>query len=177
MGTHELYEVGKRIGAAARFRGNQLVAGAIAAFFVGAVLFNYVDARGKRIRKENGVAEAAKIAAQGERERKAAQEAKATQEQKEYEALPIEAKNRIAFGKLIQTTYQAEGRLMAVRATGENFDTLELSSGLICETCSTLDAAREAVDPEMLKMLKHLKFKRVLIKGTQSGFSEGYLVQ
>jgi hypothetical protein len=37
---------------------------------------------------------------------------------------------------------------MAVRATGKNFDTLELSSGLICESCSTLDAAREAVDAE-----------------------------
>ena len=66
---------------------------------------------------------------------------------------------------------------MAVRATGENFDTLELSSGLIIEGSYTLDAAREVYSPEILKTLKHLKFKRVIIKGTESGFAEGLLVQ
>jgi hypothetical protein len=52
-----------------------------------------------------------------------------------------------------------------------------LSSGLIFEGSHTLDAAREAVDPDVMKMLKQLKFKRVLIKGTESGFAEGYIVQ
>jgi hypothetical protein len=66
----------------------------------------------KKIRMEKGIAESAKIAEEGERERKAAQEAQAAQEQKDYEALPIEAKNRIALGKLIETTYQAQGRLI-----------------------------------------------------------------
>jgi type III secretory pathway component EscV len=148
-----------------------------AALAVIVVTITSVNEEHKKIRMEKGIAESAKIAEQGERERKAAQEAQAAQEQKDYEALPIEAKNRIAFGKLIQTTFQTEGRRMAVRATGENFDTLELSSGLIFEGSYTLDAAREAVDPDVMKMLKQLKFKRVLIKGSESGFAEGYLVQ
>jgi hypothetical protein len=137
-----------------------------------------VNEEHKKIRMEKGIAESAKIAEVGERERKAGQGAQAAQEQKDYEAQPTEVKNRIQFGKLIQTTFQAEARRMAVRATGEKFDTLELSSGLIFEGSHTLDSAREAVDPDVMKMLKQLKFKRVLIKGTESGFvAESYLVQ
>src|SRR5438552_2684974 len=52
---------------------------------------------------------------------KADQEASAAKEQKEYEALPIEAQNRIQYGKLINSAYQLEGRRMTVRATEENF--------------------------------------------------------
>ena len=126
---------------------------------------------------EKGIAESAKIAEERERERKTAQEAQAAQEQKDYEAQPKEVKNRIQFGKLIQTTFQTEGRRMAVRATGEKSETLELSSGLIFEGSHTLDAGRKSVDPDLMKMLKQLKFKRVLIKGTESGLAEGYIVQ
>jgi hypothetical protein len=137
--------------------------------------------QGKIALKEQGIAEAREYAVKVEREKatqeaKIAQEAKAAQEQKEYERLPTEAKARIQFGKVIEGAYKGDGRLISVHATGKDFDTLELSSGLIAEGSHTLDAAREIMGPDTVQMMKGLKFKRVAIRGISQYF-EGYSLE
>jgi hypothetical protein len=102
----------------------------------------------------------------------AEQEAQTATEQKKPEGLTIGAHHRIAFATLVQEVYQSEGRRIGVAATGKDFDTLELSSALIMEGTSTLDAAREIYGANTSKKARELKFKRIIIKGTESGYSE-----
>jgi hypothetical protein len=100
---------------------------------------------------------------------------KEAQEKKKFDEAPTDAKARIQFGKVIQTAYQSDGRLMAVFATGDNYETLELSSALIFEGSNTLAAAQETVAAETMDMARKLGFKRILIKGTR--YSVSYVVQ
>jgi hypothetical protein len=129
------------------------------------------------VANEKASSGARESAARVEREKGASQEAQAAEEQKKLDQLPLDAKSRVAFAKLIQAAFQADGRLIGVAATGENFDTLELSSGLIMAGSYTLDAAREIYGSDTLKMLKHLKFKCILLKGTELGYSESVLLK
>jgi hypothetical protein len=142
----------------------------LAPIFIGV----YIKAR-KQALDDKRYADAMESAAKVENERRAkeahaALDAKAAREQEEYERLAPQAKARIEFGKTIEAAYKVNDRRISVHATGKNFDTLELSSALIAEGTHTLDAAREVMDPETVQMMKHLKFKRVAIKGT--GFNE-----
>jgi hypothetical protein len=91
--------------------------------------------------------------------------------------LPIDAKKRIEFAKLIQEGYQSDVRCIGVAATGKDFDTLELSSGLIMNGTYTLDAAWEIYGAGTLNMVKQLKFKRSTINGTEPGYSESLPLQ
>ncbi len=91
---------------------------------------------------------------------------------KVYETLPGDTKARIQFAKLIEAAYQKDGRRIGVAATGDNYDTLELYSGLIMEGTYTLEAAREIYGDETMKMVRQLKFRRIVIRGTESGYSE-----
>jgi len=147
---------------------------------VGLVLvFLYVENRMAEFRLQKALAQSAKVTGEAEQKRRAGEGEQATvREQQKYDALPMEAKNRIQYARLVEAAQQALGRRMSVRATGDNFETIELSSGLICETCNTLDAAREVVgSSEILRQLKSLKFKRVSITNPDSGFAESYVVQ
>ena len=140
--------------------------------------------------KEQAIAEAREYAVKVEREKaretaaqeaKLAQDAKAAQKQMEYERLPTEAKARIQFGKVIEAAYKVDDRRISVHATGKDFDTLELSSGLIFKGSHTLDAAREIMSEETLQTMKRLKFKRVAIKGigfeSKLEYFEGYSLE
>jgi len=84
------------------------------------------------------------------------------------------ANTRLAYAQLLQAVYKHEGRLISVMASGDNLDTLELSSGLIGDGTYTLDAARrETVDcSECIERMKKLGFKAVILEGTS--FGEAY---
>jgi hypothetical protein len=64
---------------------------------------------------------------------------------------------------------------MGVSATGDKFDYLEISSGLIFEGSNTLAAAEEIFGSDTIKMVKQLRFKQIQIKGT--GYSVSYHVE
>jgi len=111
-----------------------------------------------------------------EEKKKAAEETRAAQEKAQFETLPPETKARIAFAKIMTVAYQKEN-FIVVSATGENFDTLEVSSALIPNDSSTLDAAREILGPDFMHSIRGLKFKRVFIKNSDSRYSESYAVE
>jgi hypothetical protein len=124
--------------------------------------------------------EASEYAAKAEREKKAAEEAKAAEaaeEKAQFERLSPEVQARIAFAKVISAAYENENAFIGVRATGENFDILELSSSFIRKDSSTLEHAKEIFDPDLVKNIEHLKFKKVIIKNPDSGYSESYAVK
>ena len=125
------------------------------------------DSHKRQVLMEQGIAQAEADSAQYARVEKAAQQAKEAEEKKKFDELPTASKARINFGKVIEAAYQSDGRRMSVSATGDKFDTLELSSALIFEGSHTLAAAEEILGSETMKMAKQLKFKRIEIKGTR----------
>src|SRR5579862_2720414 len=77
MQSNKFHETGKEIGRAASYRPNRLIAGAIAVALIAVIASAYQENRQRRIRMEKGIADSAKIAADAERKREAAQEAQA----------------------------------------------------------------------------------------------------
>jgi hypothetical protein len=145
-------------------------------FIAGAFILWFVLNIGKHdAESQRAVAQAEEGAAQQARVDEAAKRAKEAEEKKRFDEAPTDSKARINFGKVIEAAYQSDGRRMSVSATGDNFDTLELSSALIFEGSNTLAAAQEILATETMDMARKLGFKRILIKGT--GYSVSYLVQ
>ncbi len=136
------------------------------------IIFGTIHAHKRRILMENGIKEAQEESAKYTAIKKAEEQAKADEEMKKYEALPSEVKARIAFGRVIEAAFQAEGRRMSVHASGEKFDTLEISSVLIFEGSHTLDAAQGIFGSDTMQRMKKLKFKRIQISGSR--YSQSY---
>jgi hypothetical protein len=84
---------------------------------------------------------------------------------------------RIAFAGLLQQIYKSEGRLIAVQATGDRRQTLELSSDLIFKGSNTLDAARREtiLCDSCMTLMRKDGFTQILIHG--SDYSESWPVK
>lgn len=84
---------------------------------------------------------------------------------------------RIKFAQLLQDIYKKEGRFITVKATGQNQQTLELSSALIDEGTHTLDAARrETIKSEYsMAIIRRSRFKEILIHSER--YTERYAVK
>jgi len=84
---------------------------------------------------------------------------------------------RVKFAQLLQDIYKKEGRFITVNATGENQQTLELSSHLIDAGTHTLDAAkRETINSDYgMAIIRRSRFKEILIHGQH--YTERYVVK
>jgi hypothetical protein len=83
---------------------------------------------------------------------------------------------RVKLAELLQEIYKKEGRLITVKAIGNNRQTLDLFSMLISEGTHTLDAARrETVNSEYsMAIIKRSRFKEIVIHGER--YSESYYI-
>ena len=74
---------------------------------------------------------------------------------------------RIALAQLLEEGLKKEGRFITVSATGDQQQTLEMSSALIGKGTNTLAAAkRETIDSEdSMALIRRVQFKKLIIKG------------
>jgi hypothetical protein len=84
---------------------------------------------------------------------------------------------RIKFAELLQEIYRKEGRPIAVKAIGDNRQTLDLFSVLVSGGTYALDAAkRAAVNFEYsMAIIRRSRFKQIIIHGGR--YSESYAVK
>ena len=84
-----------------------------------------------------------------------------------YEELPRAAQARVNLAALLQAGMQAEGRVISVSATGNNYETLEFSSDLIFDGSNTFRAveAETTLCADCVIQYKHLGFKQIVIRG------------
>lgn len=85
------------------------------------------------------------------------------------EPLSRAAQARVDLADSLQAALRRQGRLLAVSATGDKYDTLEFSSGLIFEGSNTLQAVhRETLlCDDCLLLYKKLGFKQIVIRGSE----------
>lgn len=78
------------------------------------------------------------------------------------------AQGRINLAAVLQAGMRAEGRLISVSATGNNYENLEFSSGLIFDGSNTFRAVERETTlcAECLKIYKILGFKQIVIRGS-----------
>jgi hypothetical protein len=81
--------------------------------------------------------------------------------------LSSKERQRKTFAELLNALYKREGRLIRVTCVGDEYERLQLNSGLIFEGSNTLAAARrETTDcAECMSIMSQLGFTEILISG------------
>ncbi len=78
------------------------------------------------------------------------------------------AQARVNLAALLQAGMQAEGRKISVSATGNNYETLEFSSGLIFDGSNTFRAVERETTlcADCVTIYMKLGFKQIVIRGS-----------